>query len=169
MSIRDVARSSISGIRWPSVAASAVLWLCFPLAIGFIDSNSSRTADGWASFRRSLPLYVLVTGGPFFVVSAVMHRLYASEVCRLRGWRFWVYPFKYLPIATTFYFVPWALMNLFDTHHASRLLSIVGVANLAWYWLVMVVVVLTTTLWVSYPLAIINQLLIRRFYRKLDC
>ncbi len=165
MNLREAVKTGASGIRWTSVVVSALLWLCFPLAFDFLDSG--RTAHGWESYWRSFPAHLAVLICTFLVVSTVMHRFFARDVCNLKGRRFWLYPLKSLPIATTVYFLAWTITNALSNSPDSITFSPASVVGLAYSWLVMVVVVMTTMVWITYPLAILNQLLIRKIYARI--
>lgn len=149
-------------IRWPSVLVSSVIWLALPLVMHAIDGNQAPTK--WSFFWQSLPWFLGYYITAFFVVATVMHYRFASAVCALRGWRFWLYPLGSLPLAASLYFVLSMVFGVITDHSWARALSPVGIVNIFYYWFLVLVVVMGSMIWVSYPLAILNQIVIRYFY-----
>jgi hypothetical protein len=146
-----------------SILLSACLWVALPLALGFL--NDKLTLSGRAMFIQGLPKTILFSILFFLPVAALMHWLWATTTLEAKGARFWLLPVKTLPTA---FLIGWVLLLplivlkerfwLHPLHEA-------GVA-LIYSFLLGAVVILGSLCWVVYPLAILNQLIIRAILTK---
>jgi hypothetical protein len=127
-----------------------------------LDGNRAPTK--WTLFWESLPVFLAYYSIVFFVVATLMHRGFAGSVSVLRGWRFWLYPLKSLPLAASLYFVLSMIYGLVVEGSWARAFSAVGIVNIFYYWFIVLCMVMGPLIWLTYPLAILNQLVIRRFY-----
>lgn len=155
---------AFSGIRWASVLISSVIWLALPIVMHAIDCN--QTPSKWPSFWKSFPSFLVYYSIAFFLVAAIMHHRFAASVTGLSGWRFWLYPVRSLPLAASLYFVLTTIYHILCEDVWGVGLNSIGIVSLLYGWFVVLVVVMGSMIWLTYPLAILNQFVIRRFYLK---
>ncbi len=141
-------------VRWLSVILSSILWGAIPVYIGL-----QRPVEG-----RLYAWFMILTG--ILLVALLMHWLYAGEVRRLSGWRFWVYPLMSIPTAVA----PLALFFVFAERSYEKRLLLDWPGGLLFSWALMAFQVafasMTVLLWITYPFAILNQLIIRCIYQS---
>jgi hypothetical protein len=153
--------ASLSDRRiWVSASLPALLW-CIPLiAIGYFDSG--RNSEGGQRFWERVPFGMLTGFTILYVLALVMHLLFRERVQRLRGKRFWLFPFTSLTVAALM-FSSVGVLGAF-----AEGLRFGGI-RLQWimtpiYWWIGSLVVMFFHIWLTYPLAIINQLIIRKVF-----
>jgi len=147
------------------IVGSALLWFVPIFGIIFCMDllNDARTSYGWEVFWRDLPIRALKMMGSFLIVAAIMNFTLKRIVLSLRGWRFWLFPFISLPAACLVFWL------------TDILASIVTKGDFAWTLtelfggiLYMLLVVLLWFIWLTYPLALLNQTFIRRLHKTND-
>ena len=137
-----------------SILVSTLLWFLLPLAMEML--NSARTPYGWQIFWRDFPVWAASWLCFLLPVATVMHLLFRSITVSLRGWRFWLFPVVSLPLACVFW---WMTCLLWDCVVDGILpWSKPGALSALSY---VLAIVLISLVWLSYPLAILNQLLIQ--------
>ena len=99
----------------------------------------------------------------FLPVAAVMHLLFARITVKLAGWKFWTFPIITLTAAG---FLVYVMLSFVAAIEKGELFNwspdwIYGV-------LYLYAVVFVSMIWVSYPLAIINQLIIKKLFAEQD-
>ena len=132
-----------------SIVASAALWMILPLAYDFLSSGT-RTSYGWTMFWADLPGYLLRWFSVFLIVATLMHMAFASVTLRLGGLSFFIFPLLSL-LCASIVFVPfWSI-----------LVQPFLMSNLGYAFLGVLAVVFFHMIWISYPLALVNQWLIK--------
>lgn len=139
-----------------SIVASTGLWFLFPLMLEL--TSGTKTEVGWQRFWSDLPKFTLYWYAMFLPVATVMHLLFARFTTKLAGWKFWTFPIFSLSVAG---FLFWIVMLIAAGIEKGKLI--------VWdqeYWIYGILsvyaVVFISMVWVSYPLAILNQLIIRK-------
>ena len=128
-----------------SVVLSTILWLAFPFLL--LISDTSRTSYGWSVLWNEMPQILLGHVAPFFVVSIVMHVLFSRAATKVKGWKFWILPFPTLLFASLLYWLISGITSGFS--YLPYLLAVVMIGALCF----------------SYPLAIANQIIIRKLVK----
>jgi hypothetical protein len=148
-------RSLSDGRIWVSASLSALLWSIPLIAIDYFS-------EGGLLFREREP-FGLVTGfAMLLAIALVMHLLFRERVQKLTGKRFWLFPFTSLTVAALIY-----SSASFPGTIAEGLRF--GGVRLHWimtpiYWWIGSLVVVFVHIWLTYPFAIINQLIIRKVF-----
>jgi hypothetical protein len=145
-----------------TILGSTLLWFIpiFSIFLCMELLNDARTTFGWEVFWRDLPIQSLTMLGSFLIVALIMNFTLKRIILSLNGWRFWLFPFISLPIASVAYWLTNILAISFTR------------GNFTWstYELIggifyVLVVVLLWCIWLTYPLALLNQVLIRRVHK----
>ena len=132
-----------------SIVASAALWMILPLAYEFVSSGT-RTSYGWTMFWADFPGYLFRWFSVFLIVSTLMHLAFARVTLRLGGLSFFIFPLLSL-LCASIVFVPfWCLLI------QPFLMTDFGYAFLG-----VLAVVFFHMIWMTYPLALANQWLVR--------
>ena len=129
-----------------SIFASAVLWVLFPVILRLLTS-------GWTGLWSGFPRFPFLWIAVFLPVAAIMHFLFAGIVLKLKGWIFWIFPLISLWVASHLY---WILMVITKGTEGMMLYPVVFA------------IVFVSMIWVSYPLAIINQFIIQKLLAEPD-
>ena len=143
------------------ILGSTLLWFfpIFSIVLCKELLNDARTAFGWEVFWRDLPTQLLTMIGSFLIVALIMYFTLKRIVLLLRGWQFWLFPFVSLPAACVAYWLTNILAVSFTKgHFAWSTYELIGGL---YYTLV---VVLLLFIWLTYPLALLNQAFIRRIH-----
>jgi hypothetical protein len=128
-----------------------------------VDSLASgRTSEGGQRLLEKGPFGILTGFALMLAISLVMHLLFREPVQRLTGKRFWLFPFASLTVAALMFSSVGILAALAEE------LQLGGIEP-RWimtpiYWWIGSVVVVFFHIWLTYPLAIINQLIIRKVF-----
>jgi hypothetical protein len=132
-----------------SIVASAALWMILPLAYEFVSSGT-RTSYGWTVFWADLPGYLVRWFSVFLIVATLMHLVFARVTLRLGRLIFFIFPLLSL-LCASIVFVPfWCFLV------QPFLMSDLGYAFLG-----VLAVVFFHMIWITYPLALANQWLVR--------
>ncbi|WP_411827920.1 hypothetical protein [Luteolibacter sp. AS25] len=132
-----------------SIILSAAIWMILPLAFE-LDAVDTRTSRGWEIFLEELPIYLARWYGVFVLVAAVMHKAFAGITLRLSRWEFFAFPLLSLFCATVAFSVFW--YSLIDR---------ISPADFVYPLLGSLYLILWKMIWITYPLALANQWLIR--------
>jgi len=145
-----------------SIIASACLWTVLPVALGVLDDK--MTPYGRDLFIQGLPRTVGLSFLFFLPVAAVMHWLWAPATIKASGSTFWLLPIKTLPTA---YIIGWILLLPIIVIKDRLWLqpSEVFGTSLLYTLLLGAFVVLVSLVWISYPISILNQIVIRTLLR----
>jgi hypothetical protein len=141
-----------------AIIGSTALWFVLPLSMELLDDR--RTAHGWDMFWQEFPIWTLKWVGWLLIVAILMNLLLTRTTLRLRGWKFWVFPAISLPAAC----VAWWFTYVISSAIAEGIFpwSKPGMWSGVLY---VFAVVLFSLVWISYPLAILNQLLIKKVHQ----
>ena len=132
-----------------SIVASAALWMILPLAYDFVSSGT-RTSHGWSVFWYDFPAYLFRWYSVFLIVATLMHLAFARVTLRLGKLGFFIFPLLSL-LCASIVFVPfWSL-----------LVQPFLMSDLAYAFLGVLAVVFVHMIWITYPLALANQWLVR--------
>jgi hypothetical protein len=136
---------------WVSASLSAILW-SLPLI----------AAEGWPRIGENVPLGLLTGFAMLLAIALVMHLLFRERVQSLKGKQFWLFPFTSLTVAALLFSSGWTLKALADELR-------LGGIELSWtvapiYWWVVSLIGVFFYLWITYPLAIVNQIIIRKIF-----
>ena len=144
-----------------TVLGSTFLWFIpiFSIVLCMELLNNARTSFGWEVFWRDLPIRTLRMMGSFLLVAVVMNFTTKRIILSLRGWRFWLFPSISLPAACLVFWLTDILATLITQDDFTWSLT-----ELFGGLLYMLVVVLLWFIWLTYPLALINQAFIRRVH-----
>lgn len=126
------------------------------LGAGRISERSQR-------FWEHVPFDILKGFAMLLAIAIVMHLLFRERVQSLTGKRFWLFPFTSLTVASLIFSSVVVLGGFTEQ------LRFGGVRPQEWimtpiYWWIGSLVVVFFHIWLTYPLAIINQLIIRKVY-----
>jgi len=132
-----------------SIVASAVLWMILPFAYEFLSSGT-RTSYGWSIFWTDLPIYLLRWFSVFLIVATLMHLAFARVTLQLRRLSFFIFPFLSLLCASLVFVIFWSILV------QPFLLS-----NIIYAFFGVLAVVFFQMIWITYPLALANQWLVR--------
>jgi hypothetical protein len=146
---------------WLSAMISAAIWLIPLFTLDLTDSH--RTPDGWRSYWSDFTMHLGVGYAMMLAVSIIMHLLYRERVQALRGRSFWLFPIQTLFVAALLYstiFLLGAMPQLLRHSNVGYGLILTPL----YYWGGAIVVVFGYLCWLTYPLAILNQIIIRRIY-----
>ncbi len=124
-----------------SIILSALLWLVLPVAMELLDDTN--TAHRWFAF--------------FSPVAALMHALFGKITKEIKGWKFWLLPLVTLPIACVVFCC--VLLVWGGISKGFEAFSFPGLFY--GFFPIVFIMVLGFFIWLSYPLAILNQFLIR--------
>jgi hypothetical protein len=145
-----------------SAAASALLWMTIPI---LLTITGYGPADGLKSVQQTASPGGAAFFGIFFFVAILMHYWFARRTLSATGRIFWLLPLLTLPVASCLLWA--ACLLLFVLSHVTTGIGPlpVFVANsfLGFFYAVLIICVAFG--WLTYPLAIINQFLIRRICR----
>ena len=159
-------RSTLKDTRfWLSTALSATLWLSVLLCLDFLDSG--RTPDGWRTYWSEFPFHWASVYTILFVIALGMHLRYRERVLRLCGRSFWLFPLRSLAVATIAYstvFYIYAVLCQPPSHLTFRDVGMALIIGPIYWWIGALVTVFVSLIWLTYPMAILNQLLIRKIY-----
>jgi len=141
-----------------SILLSACLWSILPVLLGIL--NDKLTPSGRVLFFQGLPKTILFSILFFIPLAALMHWLWAQATLRVSGAHFWILPIKTLPTAIL---LGWFLMTPIIVVKERLWMQPFDVAGTALlYSLVLgLFVILGSVIWISYPLAILNQIIVR--------
>ena len=143
-----------------SASLSALLWSLPLITVDYFDSG--RISAGGQQFWERVPFVMLTGFAMLLAIALVMHVLFRERVQRLTGKRFWLFPFTSLTVAALIYSSVGVLGAFAE---GARL----GGIKVQWimtpiYWWIGSLVVVLFHIWLTYPLAIINQLIIRKVF-----
>lgn len=162
----NVSRSTLKDTRlWFSTALSATLWLPVLLSLDFLDSG--RTPDGWRTYWIKFPSHLASIYTGLFVIALGMHLRYRERVLRLCGRSFWLFPLRSLAVATIAYstiLYIYAVLRHPPSHLTLRDVVMGLIIGPIYWWIGALVMVFVYLVWLTYPMAILNQLLIRKIY-----
>lgn len=152
--------SLTDGRIWVSASLSALMWSLPLIAVDYFDSG--RVPEGGQRFWEKLPFGMLTGFAMLLAIALVMHLLFRERVQRLTGKRFWLFPFISLTVAALIFSSVGVLGALAEGLRF-------GGAGLQWimtpvYWWIGSLVIVFFHIWLTYPLAIINQLIIRKVF-----
>jgi len=130
------------------------------IALDYFDSR--RISEGGQRFWERVPFGMLTGFAMLLAIALVMHLLFRERVQRLTGKCFWLFPFTSLTVAALMFSSVGVLGALAEGVRFGGL-------RLQWimtpfYWWIGSLVVVFFHIWLTYPLAIINQLIIRKVY-----
>lgn len=132
-----------------SIVASAALWMIRPFAFEFYSSGT-RTSYGWSVFWNELPLYLLRWFGVFLIVATIMHPVFARVTLQLKRSAFFIFPFLSLLCASVAFWIVW--YSVVDRVSLdSFFYSLLGILAVVFFQMI----------WITYPLALANQWLVR--------
>ncbi len=145
---------------WISASMSAVLWFIPMFALDYFASG--RTSDGWRSYWERLPLGSVIGFVMMLSIALLMHLLFRERVQRLSGKSFWLFPITSITVAALIFSSVAVLGAISQEWRTSRI-------ELRWimipiYYLSGAVFVAFYYIWVTYPLAIINQIIVRKVF-----
>jgi hypothetical protein len=149
---------------WLSTALSAMLWLSVFLSLDFLDSG--RTSDGWRAYWSEFLFHLASVYAMLFVIALGMHLRYRERVLRLSGRSFWLFPLRSLAVATIAYSTViyiYAALCEPPSHVTFRDVGMFILGQIYW-WVGALGAVFGYLIWLTYPMAILNQLLIRKIY-----
>ncbi len=132
-----------------SIVASAALWMILPFAYEFYSSGT-RTSYGWSVFWSELPLYLVRWFGVFLVVATLMHLVLARITLQLSRFSFFLFPILSLLCASVAFWIVWF-----------SLVQRVSLGDFFYPLFGVLAVVFFHMIWITYPLALANQWLIR--------
>jgi hypothetical protein len=162
----NVSRSTLKDTRlWCSTALSATLWLPVLLSLDFLGSG--RTPDGWRTYWSEFPFHLASIYTVLFVIALGLHLRYRERVLRLCGRSFWLFPLRSLAVATIAYstiFYFYAVLCQPPSHLTFRDVGMGLIIGPIYWWIGALVTVFVSLIWLTYPMAILNQLLIRKIY-----
>ena len=132
-----------------SIVASAALWMILPFAYEFYSSGT-RTSYGWSAFWNELPLYLARWFGVFLVVATVMHLAFARITLQLNRFSFFLFPILSLLCASVAFWIVWfcVVQRVSWDEFFYPLLGVLAV-------------VFFHMIWITYPLALANQWLLK--------
>ncbi|MGL4400534.1 MAG: hypothetical protein ACRCXD_11745 [Luteolibacter sp.] len=132
-----------------SIVLSAALWLILPLTYELLSSGT-RTSYGWGIFLADLPGYLIKWFSIFLIVATLMHLAFARVTLQLGRLSFFVFPFFSLLCASIIFVPFWCILVqpfLMD--------------NLGYAFLGVLTAIFFHMIWITYPLALANQWLLR--------
>ena len=132
-----------------SIVASAALWMILPFAYEFYSSGT-RTSYGWSIFWNELPLYLVRWFGVFLVVATLMHFIFARITLQLSRFSFFFFPILSLLCASVAFWMVWFSL-IQRVSWGDFFYSLLGVLAVVFFHMI----------WITYPLALANQWLIR--------
>jgi len=144
-----------------SIVASTALWFIFPLMLEL--TSGTKTEYGWHRFWSGFPKFTLYWYAMFIPVAIVMHLLFARITIKLKGWKFWSFPMVSLSVAG---FLVWVMLSFATGIEKGKIFD----WSADWIYGVLYVyaVVFVSMVWLSYPLAILNQIIIRKLLAEPD-
>jgi hypothetical protein len=137
-----------------SIVASAALWMILPLAFE-LYSSGTRTSYGWSVFWNGLPHYLFRWFGVFLIVATLMHMAFARITLQLNRSGFFIFPLLSLLCASVAFWIVWY-----------SLVQHVPLADFFYPLLGVLAVVFFHMIWITYPLALANQWLVREILEK---
>ena len=145
------------GRIWLSASLSALLWYLPLTALA-----SGRIPAGGQRFWEKGPFGILAGFALMLAIALVMHLLFRERVQSLSGKRFWLFPFISLTVAALLF------SSIFVLGSLTEGLRLGGIEP-RWimtpiYWWIGSLVVVFFHIWLTYPLAIVNQLIIRKVF-----
>ena len=145
---------------WFSASLSAVLWSVPMFAVDYFASG--RTSDGWRSYWEMLPLGSVIGFVMMLAIALLMHLFFRERVQRLSIKNYWLFPFISLTVAALIFSSLAVLGSLFQELRTGRI-EIRWVMTPFYYWSGAVFIVYYF-IWITYPLAIINQVIVRKVF-----
>jgi hypothetical protein len=136
------------------------------MIMSLFDGNLAMTGDEKVERAlQGLPLMMAT----MFPTALLMNWWFAVRVMNAKGRKFWLTPFLTLPVATVLMCATVVIPGLSsETIGRPSYDSITGLAYFlygsAYYLFVALVMVMGTMLWLTYPLAIVNQWLLRKVF-----
>ena len=131
-----------------SILLTAALWMLLPFALE-VSSMDTLTRYGLGRLFEDLPAYIAKWYGMFLIIAAAMHLLFAKFTLRLGRIEFFVFPLISLLCASVAFIPVWYITDE-------------GMSSDWFYQLYWVLaVVFFHMVWITYPLALANQWLIR--------
>ena len=148
------------GRIWLSASLSVLLWYLPLIAIEAFTSR--RTSQSGLLIWEQGPFDITVGFTLMLSIALVMHLLFRERVQGLTGKRFWLFPFISLTVAALIFSSVGVLGALVEE------LRLGGIDPL-WimtpiYWWIGSLLVVFFHIWLTYPLAIMNQLIIRKVF-----
>jgi len=113
-------------------------------------SSGTRTSHGWSVFWNDLPLYLLRWFGVFLVVATLMHLVFARIALQLNRFIFLLFPILSLLCASLAFWIVWF-----------GVVERVSWDELIYPLLGVLAVVFFHMIWITYPLALANQWLLK--------
>lgn len=146
-----------------SILASASLWTLLPVALGLL--NDKMTENGRTQFLQNLPATIGLCFLLFLPLAAMMHWLWVPATIRASGARFWLLPLKTLPVAYIIGYIFFIPVIVFKERLWLQPAEVIGTA-LIYGFLLGAFVFLVSCIWISYPLSLLNQVMIRAILNK---
>jgi hypothetical protein len=132
-----------------SIMSSSALWMILPLTLE-LYSTGTRTSHGWDMFWANFPSYLCRWYGVFLIVATLMHWIFARITIDLTRWFFLAFPLISLLFASVAFCIAWFIVVQFAPWD-EFFYGILGV----------LVVVFYQMIWMTYPIALINQWLVK--------
>lgn len=131
------------------------------IAVDYLGAG--RIPEDGQRFWEHVPFDILKGFAMLLAISILMHLLFRERVQSLTGKRFWLFPFTSLTVAALIFSSVVVLGSFAEQ------IRFGGGRPQQWimtpiYWWIGSLVVVFFHIWVTYPLAIINQLIIRKVY-----
>ena len=145
---------------WFSASMSAALWSVPMFALDYFASG--RTSDGWRSYWERLPLGSVIGFVMMLAIALLMHLLFRERVQTLSSKNFWLFPFTSLTVAALIFSSVAVLGSIIQELRTSRI-EIRWIMTPFYYWSGAVFIVFYF-IWITYPLAIINQVIVRKVF-----
>ena len=146
-----------------SSVVSAMIWMPIPLIAPFFGNNlvhfthEKRVDDFINTILYLFPACI--------VLAIIMHLFLLKRTIEIKGKAFWLFPFISLPLATSVAFLMFFIWSALYLQNWQTSPFYVLVFNFFYAWGIGLLMCLIFCIWFTYPLAILNQILIKRIYK----